>query len=113
MFPAVWAHHGSERDPDGDDHGGEGGSMSRRRATAHAFGVISGFIIIPAGLAGALLTGTASAAPAPSSASPTTAPSPASPTATPSSSSPAPSPTSSSPTPSPSSTSPTPSPSSS
>src|SRR5215475_15363157 len=104
------AHHGSERDPDGDDHGGEGGSMSRRLATARAFGVISGLIVIPASLAGALLTGTASAAPAaanPCSAqltatsASTTSPAastsaasstPASPAPTPSSSSPAPTP---------------------
>src|SRR5215475_8504242 len=58
------AHHGSERDPDGDDHGGEGGSMSRRRGRTHAFSVISGLIIVPASLAGVLLAGPASAAPA-------------------------------------------------
>jgi hypothetical protein len=34
--------------------------MSRRRSTSHAFGVISGLLIAPAGLAGALLIGTAS-----------------------------------------------------
>src|SRR5215472_14058453 len=47
----------------GDDHDGEGVTMARRRA-AHAFGVISGFFIVPAGLAGVLLVGTASPAPA-------------------------------------------------
>jgi len=110
--------------------------MSRWRPTAHALGVISGFIIIPASLAGVLLTGTASAAPvaanpcaarltavSASTTSPAASPSSASsaaasPTPTPSSASTAPtpsssSPTPSSPTPSPSSSSPTPSPSSS
>ena len=94
--------------------------MSRRRATARAFSVISGFIIIPASLAGVLLAGPASAAPAAanpcaaqltavsaSTTSPAASPSaassaPASPTPTPSSSSPTPSPSSSSPSPSPS-----------
>jgi hypothetical protein len=103
--------------------------MSRRRATAHVVGVISGFIIIPASLAGVLLAGPASAAPAAanpcaaqltavsaSTTSPAASPSaassaPASPTATPSSASPTPAPSSASPTPS--SGSPTPSPSSS
>jgi len=114
--------------------------MSRRHGTAPAFGIISVFIIISAGLAGVLLAGPANAAPAaanpcaaqltaaaasttspaasPSAASPTPAsPTPtvssASPTPTPSSSSPAPSPSSTSPTPAPSSSSPAPSPSSS
>jgi hypothetical protein len=102
--------------------------MSGRRATAHALAVISGFIIIPASLAGVLLAGPASAAPAAanpcaaqltavsaSTTSPAASPSaassaPASPTPTPSSASPTPS--SASPTPTPSSSSPTPSPSS-
>ena len=48
----------------GGDHGGEGESMSRRRGKAHAVSVISGLVIIPAGLAGVLLAGPASAAPA-------------------------------------------------
>ena len=114
--------------------------MSGRRATAHALGVISGFIIIPASLAGVLLAGPASAAPAaanpcaaqltavsasttspaasPSAASPapassTPTPSAASPTPTPSSASPTTSPSSASPTPTPTPSSPTPSPSSS
>jgi DNA segregation ATPase FtsK/SpoIIIE, S-DNA-T family len=110
--------------------------MSRRRATAHAFSVISGFIIIPASLAGVLLAGPASAAPtaanpcaaqltaasasttSPSAASsapasPTPSVSAASPTPAPSSASPTSSPSSASPTPTPSSSSPTPSPSSS
>jgi hypothetical protein len=47
----------------GDAHDGEGATMSRRRAM-RTFGVISGFIIVPAGLAGILLVGTASPAPA-------------------------------------------------
>ena len=114
--------------------------MSGRRATAHALGVISGFIIIPASLAGVLLAGPASAAsaaanpcaaqltavsasttspaaspsaasPAPASSTPT--PSAASPTPTPSSASPTTSPSSASPTPTPTPSSPTPSPSSS
>ena len=38
--------------------------MSRRHATTHAFGVITGLFIIPAGLAGSLLLGIASPAPA-------------------------------------------------
>jgi hypothetical protein len=38
--------------------------MSRRHAMTRAFGVISGLFIIPAGLAGAFLIGTASPAPA-------------------------------------------------
>ena len=138
MFPALTAHHGSERDPDGVDHGGEGGSMSRRRATARAFSVISGFIIIPASLAGVLLAGPASAAPtaanpcaaqltaaSASTTSPAASPSAASsapasptvsavtPTPAPSSASPTSSPSSAGPTPTPSSSSPTPSPSSS
>ena len=113
--------------------------MSRRRATAHAFGAISGLIIIPASLAGVLLAGPASAAPAaanpcsaqltavsasttspaasPSAASsapasPTPTPSSASPTTAPSSASPTPTASSASPTPTPSSSSPTPTPSS-
>ena len=112
--------------------------MSRRRATAHAFGVISGFVILPASLAAVLLAGPASAAPTAANpcaaqltavsasttspaaspnaassapASPTPAPSSASPTPAPSSASPTPTPSSSSPTPSPSSSSPSPSPS--
>ena len=112
--------------------------MSGRRATAHALRAISGFVIIPASLAGVLLAGPASAAPtaanpcaakltavsasttspaaspgaassAPASATPT--PSSASPAATPSSASPTPTPSSSSPAPTPSSSSPSPSPS--
>jgi hypothetical protein len=114
--------------------------MSRRRGTAHAFRVISGFLIVPASLAGVLLAGPASAAPAaanpcaakltavsastpspvatPSAASsapasPTPSVSSASPTPAPSSASPTTSPSPASPTPTPSSSSPTPSPSSS
>jgi len=101
--------------------------MSRRRATAHAFSVISGFIIIPASLAGVLLAGPASAAPtaanpcaaqltaaSASTTSPAASPSaassaPASPTV--SAASPTPAPSSASPTSSPSSSSPSPSPS--
>src|SRR5262249_38565708 len=102
LHPTVTVHHGSERDPDGDD-GGEGVPMSRRHTmTRRALSAISGFLVIPAGVAGGFLVATAAPAPAAaanscaahltalaaSTASPTPNPSAATPPATP----PAPSP---------------------
>ena len=89
--------------------------MSRRRATIHAFSVISGFIIIPASLAGVLLAGPASAAP--TAANPcaaqltaasasTTSPAASQSAASSAPASPTPTVSAASPTPAPSSTSP-------
>jgi hypothetical protein len=108
--------------------------MSRRHATTHVFGVITGLFIIPAGLAGSLLLGIASPAPAattspctaqltaiaasatPSPSPDTTVSSPASatptPTPAPATSSPPATPTTSPPASSTPSPSPSPSPSS-
>src|SRR5262249_61283814 len=88
LHPTVTVHHGSERDPDGDD-GGEGVPMSRRHTmTRRALSAISGFLVIPAGVAGGFLVATAAPAPAAAADScaahpPPLAPSPASPAPTP------------------------------